>query len=104
MFVVGGGNSAGQAAIYFSQYASQVTIVIRGDCLRKTLSEYLVHRVRAAPNIEVASHTEVIALDGNGCLRAITLRNNQTGKTRTVETTTSSYASAESRTPNGPPT
>jgi len=86
VFVVGGGNSAGQAAMYFSQYASHVTIVIRGDCLRKTLSEYLVDRVRSAPNIEVASRTEIVALHGDSSLSAITLRNNQTGETRTVET------------------
>ena len=85
VFVVGGGNSAGQAAMYFSQYASKVTIVIRGDCLRKTLSEYLVDRIRAAPNIEVLSLTEITALDGNGSLRAITLRNKRTGESRTVE-------------------
>ena len=85
VFVVGGGNSAGQAAMYFSQYASKVTIVIRGDCLRKTLSEYLVDRIRAAPNIEVLSLTEITALDGNGSLRAITLLNKRTGESRTVE-------------------
>jgi thioredoxin reductase (NADPH) len=86
VFVVGGGNSAGQAAMYFSQYASRVTIVIRGDCLRKTLSEYLVDRIRAAPNVDVMSHTEITALDGNGFLRAITLRDKETGESRTVET------------------
>jgi thioredoxin reductase (NADPH) len=85
VFVVGGGNSAGQAAMHFSQYASQVTVVIRGDCLRKTLSEYLVDRIRAAPNVEVASHTEITALDGNGSLRTITLRDKQSGDSRTVE-------------------
>ena len=85
VFVVGGGNSAGQAAMYFSQYASRVTIVIRGDCLRKTLSEYLVDRIHAAPNIEVLSLTEITALDGNGSLRAITLLNKRTGESRTVE-------------------
>jgi len=86
VFVVGGGNSAGQAAIYFSQFASHVTVVIRGDCLRKTLSEYLVDRIRSAPNIDVLSRTAVTALDGNGSLRAITLKDNQTGASQTVET------------------
>lgn len=85
VFVVGGGNSAGQAAMHFSQYASQVTVIIRGDCLRKTLSEYLVDRIRAAPNVEVASRTEITALDGNGSLRTITLRDKQSGDSRTVE-------------------
>ena len=86
VFVVGGGNSAGQAAMYFSQYARQVTIVIRGDCLRKTLSEYLVDRIRSSPNIEVLSQTEITALDGNGSLRAITLKDKSAGESRTVDT------------------
>jgi thioredoxin reductase (NADPH) len=86
VFVVGGGNSAGQAAMHFSQYASRVSVVIRGDCLKKTLSEYLADRIQAAPNIEVLARTEVIALHGNGLLGAITLRNNRTGETRMAET------------------
>jgi thioredoxin reductase (NADPH) len=86
VFVVGGGNSAGQAAIYFSQFASKVSVIIRGDCLRKTLSEYLVDRIRSSPNIDVLSRTVVTALDGNGSLRAITLRDKQTGELRIVET------------------
>jgi thioredoxin reductase (NADPH) len=86
VFVVGGGNSAGQAAMYFSQYAARVSVVIRGDCLKKTLSEYLVDRIRAAPNIDVLSQTSVVALQGNGSLAAITLRNNQTGENRLAET------------------
>src|SRR5579862_2197646 len=55
VFVVGGGNSAGQAAMHFSQYAARVSVVIRGDGLKKTLSEYLADRIQAAPNIEVLS-------------------------------------------------
>ena len=86
VFVVGGGNSAGQAAMHFSQYAERVSIVIRGDSLKKTLSEYLLDRVHATANIEVLSRTEVTALHGNGSLDAITLTNNQTGDTRRVET------------------
>src|SRR4029077_4666126 len=86
VFVVGGGNSAGQAAMHFSQYAERVSIVIRGDSLKKTLSEYLLDRVHATANIEVLSRTEVTALHGNGSLVAITLTNNQTGDTRRAET------------------
>jgi thioredoxin reductase (NADPH) len=86
VFVVGGGNSAGQAAMHFSQYAAQVTVVIRGDCLRRTLSEYLVDRIRSSSNIEVLSQTEITALDGNGSLRAITLKDKRTGESRTVDT------------------
>jgi thioredoxin reductase (NADPH) len=86
VFVVGGGNSAGQAAMHFSQYAQRVSVVIRGDSLKKTLSEYLVDRIRATANIAVLARTEVTALHGNGSLEAITLRNNQTGDTRRAET------------------
>jgi thioredoxin reductase (NADPH) len=84
--VVGGGNSAGQAAMYFSQFASQVSVVIRGECLKKTLSEYLVDRIQSAPNVEVLPYTEVTALEGNGSLRGITLANKQTRQSRPVET------------------
>ena len=86
VFVVGGGNSAGQAAMHFSQYAERVSVVIRGDSLKKTLSEYLVDRICATGNIEVLARTEVTALHGNGSLEAITLRNDRTGDTRRAET------------------
>jgi thioredoxin reductase (NADPH) len=86
VFVVGGGNSAGQAAMHFSQYAAQVSVVIRGDSLKTTLSEYLVDRIRAAQNVEVLPRTEVIELHGDSSLAAITLRDSRTGETRMVET------------------
>lgn len=86
VFVVGGGNSAGQAAMYFSKFAKKVTIVIRGDSLRRTLSQYLVDRIHSAPNIEVLARTEVVALQGDHRLQSITIRNNQTGEEQTVET------------------
>ena len=53
VIVVGGGNSAGQAAMHFAPLAARVSLVIRGECLRKTLSQYLVDRVHATPNVEV---------------------------------------------------
>jgi thioredoxin reductase (NADPH) len=84
--VVGGGNSAGQAAMYFSRFASKVTVVIRGDCLRRTLSQYLVDRIHSAPNIEVLPKTEVIALHGEHMLHALTLRNNQTREEKSFDT------------------
>jgi thioredoxin reductase (NADPH) len=86
VFVVGGGNSAGQAAMYFSRFAKKVTVVIRGDCLRRTLSQYLVDRIHSAPNIEVLPKTEVIALHGDHILSAVTLRNNQTREEKTFDT------------------
>jgi thioredoxin reductase (NADPH) len=86
VFVVGGGNSAGQAAMHFSTRASKVTVVIRGDGLKQTLSQYLVDRILASPDIEVLPHTEVTALHGDDMLRAITLTNNQTGQQQTIDT------------------
>src|ERR1700677_900074 len=84
--VVGGGNSAGQASMHFARFAKKVTIVIRGDCLRRTLSQYLVDRIHSSPNIEVLARTEVVALHGDHMLRSITLRNNQTREERTFDT------------------
>jgi thioredoxin reductase (NADPH) len=86
VFVVGGGNSAGQAAMHFAKFAQKVTIVIRGDCLRRTLSQYLVDRIHSSPNIEVLPRTEVIALNGDDALHSVTLRNNQTGDETTFDT------------------
>ncbi|MDN8618078.1 NAD(P)/FAD-dependent oxidoreductase [Variovorax ginsengisoli] len=86
VFVVGGGNSAGQAAMHFAPRAQQVSIVIRDDSLRRTLSQYLLDRIEAAPNVEVLARTEVTALHGNGMLREITLRHNGSGTERRVPT------------------
>jgi thioredoxin reductase (NADPH) len=72
--LVGGGNSAGQAALYFSSYAQSVKIVIRGGDLRKDMSEYLVDRVAHQPNIAIATHSEVAAVGGNDHLERIALR------------------------------
>ncbi len=76
--VVGGGNSAGQAAIFLAQQGSKVTIAIRGDSLTASMSAYLVDRIDAAPNIEVLSRTEVIELHGDEHLSAITVTNRDT--------------------------
>ena len=86
VFVVGGGNSAGQAAMHFAPVASQVSIVIRGDCLKTTLSQYLVDRIEATPNIEVLRQTEVTGLDGGRCLEEITLTDRKTSESRPVKT------------------
>jgi thioredoxin reductase (NADPH) len=86
VFVVGGGNSAGQAAMHFARYARKVSIVIRRDRLKETLSQYLVDRILSAPQIEVLPHTEVSALHGDQLLRAVSLTNNQNGDQRTVDT------------------
>ncbi len=83
--VIGGGNSAGQAAIYLAQQGSSVTIAIRGADLSASMSSYLIDRIVAAPNITVAPHTEVVALHGDNRLTEITVRDKRSGdETRQV--------------------
>jgi thioredoxin reductase (NADPH) len=84
--IVGGGNSAAQAALHIARFAAQVSIVIRHASLKESASQYLVDRIRSARNIEVLPHTEVVALHGDNLLRGIALRNNQTGEERQIET------------------
>jgi thioredoxin reductase (NADPH) len=63
--LVGGGNSAGQAAVYLAAHAARVNLLIRGDDLRRSMSQYLVDRIAATPNIDLCTGTEVVALDGD---------------------------------------
>lgn len=86
VFIVGGGNSAGQATLHFSRFAKLVTMVVRGDTLKSTLSTYLIDRIRSTSNVEVLTNTEVTKLEGEEVLRAITLTNRQTGEERRFET------------------
>ena len=85
VFIVGAGNSAGQAAMYFSKYASTVYMVVRGDSLGKSMSQYLVDQIEATPNISVLLHTEVMAVHGSEHLEAVTLVNNDTRETEKVK-------------------
>lgn len=78
--VVGGGNSAGQAAIFLSQIAKHVHILIRSSRLEDTMSNYLVRRIDQSPAITLHAHTEIIQLEGNDHLQSIRWRNNQTGE------------------------
>jgi thioredoxin reductase (NADPH) len=73
VFIIGGANSAGQAAMLFSGYAKQVTMVVRGDSLSKSMSQYLVDRIEAAPNIRVLTETEVQSVKGERNLESVTL-------------------------------
>ena len=82
--VVGGGNSAGQAAIYLSQQGSQVILIVRRRELVETMSRYLIARIEADPHIEVVTHTEVRGLAGETHLEEITLEHTPTGARRTV--------------------
>ncbi|KQP20413.1 NAD(P)/FAD-dependent oxidoreductase [Pseudorhodoferax sp. Leaf265] len=86
VYVVGGGNSAGQAAMHFSAYAHAVVMLVRGNSLADTLSDYLVRKIAATANVRVVTHCEVAALQGEGSLQAITVRDRQTGKEETLPT------------------
>jgi thioredoxin reductase (NADPH) len=79
VIIVGGGNSAGQAAVFLASHASKVHIVVRGEGLAATMSRYLIDRIEAARNIEVLPHTEVIGLAGDGRLQRVRWRNRKTG-------------------------
>ncbi|RWC27444.1 MAG: cyclic nucleotide-binding domain-containing protein [Mesorhizobium sp.] len=82
--LVGAGNSAGQAAVYLASHARKVALLVRGGSLEASMSHYLVERIRAQPNIEVLTGTEIEALEGDeGNLAAVRWRNRATG----VETT-----------------
>ena len=84
--IVGAGNSSAQASLYLSRYARKVTIVMRGERLNDNVSEYLVDRVTHTPNIEIVPKSKIVALHGDDMLRAVTLRNAETGEERTIET------------------
>jgi thioredoxin reductase (NADPH) len=84
VFVVGGGNSAGQAALHLSRYAARVTILVRRDSLAETMSSYLIGEIDAADNIEVRPHTEVTEGFGDGTLEAVALRDCRNGRSETV--------------------
>jgi thioredoxin reductase (NADPH) len=83
--VVGGANSAGQAAIYFAAYAERVTILYRGDSLAKNMSRYLIDTIEATANIEVRLNAEVEAAHGEESLRSITVRDSATGDREQLE-------------------
>jgi thioredoxin reductase (NADPH) len=74
VFVVGGGNSAGQAAVHLSRYASDVTLVVRGPTLAATMSQYLLHEIESRANVDVRLSTQVIDGEGDGHLERLTLR------------------------------
>ena len=78
--VVGGGNSAGQAAVFLSEHAERVFVVIRGDDLARSMSHYLICRIEDTPNIEVRKHTEVTKLEGGNWLERAELTNRATGE------------------------
>ena len=74
VFVVGGGNSAGQAAVYLARWAERVTLLVRGPSLAANMSQYLVRQVESATNIDVRHRTEVVGAAGTLSLSALELR------------------------------
>jgi len=85
VIVVGGGNSAGQAAVFMSRHARKVYVAIRGDDLYKNMSSYLAGRVESIDNIEVLKNTEIRRLDGDGSLEGVELINRKTDKLTRLE-------------------
>ena len=73
VYIVGGANSAGQAAMYFSRAATHVRMLVRGESLERSMSRYLIEQIDATPNISVETHTQVKELKGNGHLQEIVL-------------------------------
>jgi thioredoxin reductase (NADPH) len=84
IFIVGGANSAGQAAVYLARSARSVTILVRGSSLEKSMSHYLIQQVEGIAAISVRTCTEVVEAFGDEHLERITLRNSDTGATETV--------------------
>ena len=84
IYIVGGGNSACQAALYMSKFAKQVNILIRRDMLSQVAANYLVENISRTANIQVIPNTDVIACSGSSVLEWITLKNGKTGEEKTV--------------------
>jgi thioredoxin reductase (NADPH) len=76
VYLIGAGNSAGQAAMHFANHARTVTLIVRGGALEKSMSHYLIEQLRAKSNIKVSLHSEVAAVHGESHLTAIDIRNN----------------------------
>ena len=87
VFIAGGANSAGQAALYFAQFANTVTVLVRGNSLAKSMANYLVERIQAAENIRVMLHTEIAEALGESHLEALKLTHSDTGVEETVDAT-----------------
>jgi thioredoxin reductase (NADPH) len=82
VYLIGGANSAGQAAMHFSRYAAKVHMLVRGESLTKSMSKYLIDQIAATPNIVVETHTELVAMSGDGRLECITLKTPRGQETR----------------------
>lgn len=86
IFIVGGANSAGQAAVYFSKCAKSVNMLVRGPSLSETMSQYLIDRIKKTTNINVLTHCEITEVRGESCLDGIVYQNKKTGEKIAVST------------------
>jgi thioredoxin reductase (NADPH) len=85
VYIVGGANSAGQAAAYLARGAKSVTLLVRGKSLQESMSYYLIQQLSAIPNVRIRTCTEVIGAQGEDHLEHLTLRDSTTGEVETVE-------------------
>ncbi len=83
--LIGAGNSAGQAAMFFANHARTVSLVVRGDSLEKSMSHYLIEQIRSKSNIRVELHSEVRAVHGDKVLAAVDVANRATGEVRRLD-------------------
>ncbi|HEV7252028.1 MAG TPA: FAD-dependent oxidoreductase [Mesorhizobium sp.] len=86
VYVVGGGNSAGQAVMHLAEHAARVTMLVRGPDLAASLSTYLIERIAKTPNVEVAYNVEVVALEGDEGLRRVGLMDGESGDGHWIDT------------------
>jgi len=86
VYIVGGANSAGQAAMYFSKYARRVMMLVRGESLSSSMSQYLIDQIKKTPNIQVETHSRVTELHGDDHLEAISIFCGSSGQTEKVST------------------
>jgi len=86
IFLIGGGNSAGQAAMFFADYARTVTILIRGPSLSASMSHYLIKQLTRKANVNVEALSQVVALEGTDHLEAIVIEDRRSGMRRRAET------------------
>jgi len=84
VYIVGGGNSACQAAMHISKFAQEVNIIIRRDSIKKTAASYLIENISKTPNIKVQTSTEIISVEGDKVLEKITFKDSNSGEEKTV--------------------
>ena len=85
VYIVGGANSAGQAAMFFSKYACRVVMLVRGETLSASMSQYLIDQIKQTPNIQVETRSRVLEAHGNGHLEAISILCDRTGQTERAQ-------------------